>query len=59
MQLQYMDILTSKLLDYLHTRLKKFVAHDFVAKWQDKVQTLLTHTYILSLFILQLESMCI
>jgi hypothetical protein len=33
MQLQHMDIPTSKLLDYLHPRLKGFVTHSFVAKW--------------------------
>jgi hypothetical protein len=37
-QLQYMDTPTSKLLDYPHPKLKEFVTHNFVAKWEDKVQ---------------------
>jgi hypothetical protein len=36
-QPQYMDTPTFELLDYLHPRLKEFVPHNFVAKWQDKV----------------------
>jgi len=39
-QLQYMDIPTLELLNYLHPRLKEFVTHNFVARWQDKVQQL-------------------
>jgi hypothetical protein len=37
-QLQYMDTGTPKFLDYLRPRLKNFVTHNFIAKWQDKVE---------------------
>jgi hypothetical protein len=36
-QLQYMDTPNLELLEYLCPRLKDFVTHNFVAKWQDKV----------------------
>jgi len=32
-----MDTPTLELLEYLCPRLKDFVAHNFVAKWHDKV----------------------
>jgi hypothetical protein len=32
-----MDTPTLELLEYLYPRLEDFVAHNFVAKWQDKV----------------------
>jgi hypothetical protein len=37
-QFQYMDTGTPKLLDYLCPRLKDFLTHNFIAKWQDKVE---------------------
>ncbi len=32
-QLQYMDTRTLELLEYLHSKLKDFVTHNFVAEW--------------------------
>jgi hypothetical protein len=37
-QLQYMDTSTLEFLDYLHPKLEDFVTHNFIAKWQDKVE---------------------
>ncbi len=37
-QFQYMDNGTPKFMDYLCPRLKNFVTHNFIAKWQDKVE---------------------
>jgi hypothetical protein len=38
-QLQYMDTPTLELLEYLCPRLKDYVTHNFVAKWQDNFKT--------------------
>jgi hypothetical protein len=42
-----MDIPTSEFLDHLRPRLKEFVTHNFVAKWQDKVH----YPYIYFIFV--------
>jgi hypothetical protein len=36
-QLYYMDTPTLELLEYLCPKLKDFVTHNFVVKWEDKV----------------------